>query len=190
MRLAPKHILNASAASLCALVLLFTGTATASVSSMIRDCTDDGSLQGNYSPGALRNAIPQVPTDTDEYYSCADMFRQALLKNSTKSNHHEASSADEKAAHDALTTRDQRRKIRATVEKTANIGPSGKLGQSGLDAAAQTAAASTAAPGVPASLILAAIGLLLIAGTDLIGRFGGSSGARKLLNGFRRRGDS
>lgn len=190
MRLAPKILLKAFAVSICAVALLYTGTATASLTSMIRDCTDDGSLQGNYSPGALQNAIPQVPTDTDEYYYCSDLFRQALLKNSTKNNRGKGSSAIEKAAHDALTTRSQRRKIRATVDKTANLGPSAELGQSGPDAAAQTAAASTAAPGVPATLILAAIGLLLIAGTDLIGRFGDSSRMRKFLDGFRRRGDS
>ncbi|MBI4897691.1 MAG: hypothetical protein HY827_04920 [Actinobacteria bacterium] len=184
-------LLSFVAAGACAVALAFAGTASASLTSMIRDCTDDGSLQGNYSAGQLQNAIPQVPTDTDEYYYCSDLFRQALLNNSTRSHHKNGndSGADVKAASEALTTREQRRRIRAKVDKAAHLGPSGATGQDGSGSNYEPLATSTAAPGTPVSLILAALGLLLVAIADLSGRLGAPSRLKNLVSGSRGRDD-
>ncbi len=189
MGLSRKQFVVLVAAGVCAVALACAGTASASLTSMIRDCTDNGSLQGNYSAGQLRDAIPQVPTDTDEYYYCSDLFRQALLNNSSR-NHlkdGEGSGADAKAANDALTTREQRRRIRAKVEKATRLGPSGATGREGTDSNFEPLATSTAAPGTPTSLIFAALALLLVAVADLSGRLGASSRLKKLVSGSRGR---
>ena len=42
----------------------------ASTTQILRDCADDGVLQGDYSPSELRKARQNIPTDTDEYTDC------------------------------------------------------------------------------------------------------------------------
>jgi hypothetical protein len=49
----------------------------ASTTQILRDCADDGVLQGNYSPSELRKARKNIPTDTDEYTDCRDVLARA-----------------------------------------------------------------------------------------------------------------
>ena len=49
----------------------------ASTTQILRDCADDGVLQGNYSPSELRKARQNIPTDTDEYTDCRDVLSRA-----------------------------------------------------------------------------------------------------------------
>jgi len=44
---------------------------------ILRDCADDGVLQGDYSPSDLRKARQNIPTDTDEYTDCRDVLARA-----------------------------------------------------------------------------------------------------------------
>jgi hypothetical protein len=44
---------------------------------VIRDCTDDGVLQGHYTQKQLRDALGSIPTDVDEYTNCRDVINQA-----------------------------------------------------------------------------------------------------------------
>jgi len=53
--------------------------AAASRNEIIRDCSDDGRLQGNYSPSELRDARKNLPSDVAEYTDCADVLRRAEL---------------------------------------------------------------------------------------------------------------
>jgi hypothetical protein len=67
-------------AVLCLLVLLPVAPAAASTrDKIIRDCADDGVLQGHYSPSALRDARQNLPSDVAEYTDCADVLRRAEL---------------------------------------------------------------------------------------------------------------
>jgi hypothetical protein len=50
----------------------------ASTTQILRDCADDGVLQGSYSPSELRKARKNIPTDTDEYTNCRDVLGRAL----------------------------------------------------------------------------------------------------------------
>src|SRR6185436_12729910 len=50
----------------------------ASTTQILRDCADDGVLQGDYSPAELRKARQNIPTDTDEYTDCRDVLARAL----------------------------------------------------------------------------------------------------------------
>jgi hypothetical protein len=46
---------------------------------VIRDCTDDGRLQGKYTQKELRNALDSIPTDVDEYTNCREVIRRAAF---------------------------------------------------------------------------------------------------------------
>jgi hypothetical protein len=68
---------------LLALLILFTlalgATAFASGGKVVRDCTDDGVLQGHYSQKDLRDALASIPSDVDEYTNCRDVIRRAAF---------------------------------------------------------------------------------------------------------------
>jgi hypothetical protein len=64
-------------AVLC-LLALFAAPAQASTrNKIIKDCADDGVLQGSYSPSDLRDARQHLPSDVAEYTDCADVLRRA-----------------------------------------------------------------------------------------------------------------
>jgi len=50
----------------------------------IRDCADDGKVDGTYSAHALEKAISELPSFEDEYYGCTDVLRHALEGGSGK----------------------------------------------------------------------------------------------------------
>ena len=64
---------------LITLLLLPTAAAFASGGKVIRDCTDDGRLQGHYSQKDLRDALSSMPSDIDEYTDCRDVIRRAAF---------------------------------------------------------------------------------------------------------------
>jgi len=49
----------------------------ASTTQILRDCADDGVLQGDYTPSELRRARQNIPADTDEYTDCRDVLARA-----------------------------------------------------------------------------------------------------------------
>jgi len=59
--------------------LLPPASALASGSAVIRDCTDDGRLEGHYSQRDLRDALSSIPSDVDEYTNCRDVIRRAAF---------------------------------------------------------------------------------------------------------------
>jgi hypothetical protein len=61
------------------LSLAAASNAFASASDVIRDCTDNGRLDGRYSQQELRKAIAKIPSDIDEYTNCRDIIRAAQL---------------------------------------------------------------------------------------------------------------
>jgi hypothetical protein len=52
----------------------------ASTTQILRDCADDGRLQGDYSPSELRKARQDIPTDTDQYTDCRDVLARAAAR--------------------------------------------------------------------------------------------------------------
>lgn len=71
-----------------ALVLLVSaGAATpawGSARDVIRDCSEDGVLNGKYSHGELAKALDQLPSDLDEYTDCRAVIRDAELRSARK----------------------------------------------------------------------------------------------------------
>jgi len=65
----------------CLLMALLAAPAAnaASTTQILRDCADDGVLQGHYSPSELRRARQNIPTDTDEYTDCRDVLARAAV---------------------------------------------------------------------------------------------------------------
>jgi hypothetical protein len=57
--------------------LLLPAAAWASSSAVIKDCTDDGVIQGHYSQQDYKNALANLPTDVDEYTDCRDVIKRA-----------------------------------------------------------------------------------------------------------------
>jgi hypothetical protein len=52
--------------------------ASADYQDVIRDCADDGKLNGRYSQEDLRRAEDNLPSDIDEYTPCADVIAAAI----------------------------------------------------------------------------------------------------------------
>src|SRR3954467_14465540 len=61
------------------LLLVQAVPALASGGKVIRDCTDDGRLQGKYTQRDLRDALSSLPSDIDEYTNCRDVIRRAAF---------------------------------------------------------------------------------------------------------------
>jgi hypothetical protein len=61
------------------ILLLAAPTASAGVREQIlREC-QEGRITGDYSPGQLRDARRNIPTDIDEYSDCRDVLSRAAL---------------------------------------------------------------------------------------------------------------
>jgi hypothetical protein len=64
-------------AGLVFLLAIAPAAHAASTNQILRDCADDGVLQGNYSPAELRKARQHIPADTDQYTDCRDVLARA-----------------------------------------------------------------------------------------------------------------
>jgi hypothetical protein len=59
--------------------LLLPASAWASGDAVIKDCTDDGAIQGHYSQKDYSDALNNLPTDVDEYTDCRDVIKRAQV---------------------------------------------------------------------------------------------------------------
>jgi hypothetical protein len=66
-------------ATLTLFCALTPSVALADGGKVIRDCTDDGRLQGKYTQRDLRDALSSLPSDIDEYTNCRDVIRRAAF---------------------------------------------------------------------------------------------------------------
>src|SRR5215211_1105544 len=58
--------------------VVLPAAAAASPGQVIRDCADDGQLQGHYSNEDLRKARDNLPSDLDEYSDCREVIGAAI----------------------------------------------------------------------------------------------------------------
>jgi hypothetical protein len=70
---------NTTLAAVLAALAVAVPVASASPMSVIRDCSEDGTLNGTYSPKELDGALDQLPSDLDEYTDCRAVIRRAQL---------------------------------------------------------------------------------------------------------------
>jgi hypothetical protein len=58
----------------------FAPAALGSARDVIRDCSEDGVLNGTYSHSELKKALEKLPSDLDEYTDCRAVIRDAELR--------------------------------------------------------------------------------------------------------------
>lgn len=80
MKRSKKLIALASVAMFCA-----AAPAHASPMDVIRDCSEDGTLDRHYSAKELGGALRRLPSDLDEYTDCRGVIRRAQLAGANKS---------------------------------------------------------------------------------------------------------
>lgn len=83
----PKHIRKTTLA-LMALVLALLASASPAAATnyhdAIRDCFDDGQLEGHYTRHVLQQALSHLPADQVEYSDCNDVLRRAITASGTR----------------------------------------------------------------------------------------------------------
>ncbi|HET9013669.1 MAG TPA: hypothetical protein VFN38_17720 [Gemmatimonadaceae bacterium] len=62
------------------LIVAVPAANAASTTQILRDCADDGVLQGDYTVAELRKARQNIPTDTDQYTDCRDVLARAVAR--------------------------------------------------------------------------------------------------------------
>jgi hypothetical protein len=82
MARAPKALFLVIALALASAA--FVSPAFGSGRDVIRDCSEDGVLNGNYTHAELEKALDQLPTDLDEYTDCRAVIRDAVLRAARK----------------------------------------------------------------------------------------------------------
>ena len=73
-------------AALLVALLSLPAFAHASGEDVIRDCNEDGTLDGNYTQEELRDAEQNLPSDIDQYGDCRDVINQAQADGSRTNN--------------------------------------------------------------------------------------------------------
>ena len=63
-----------------AFVAALAPAAFGSANDVIRDCSEDGVLNGHYSHSELAKALDKLPSDLDEYTDCRAVIRSAELR--------------------------------------------------------------------------------------------------------------
>lgn len=133
---------------------------------VIRDCSEDGVLNGDYSPSELDGALDQLPSDLDEYTDCRAVIRRAQL-GSAGGKHGAAKRpavADRVDAAAPPTAKEQRAIAKATgSDDEVRVGSSGvQPGEGG--APFKSAGFGTDLPTL-VFVVLIALGASLLAGT-------------------------
>jgi hypothetical protein len=81
-----RHRLTSVFAALLVALLALPAFASASGEDVIRDCYDDGHIDGNYSQGDYQDAEDNIPGDVDQYSDCRDVISQAQADGSRGNN--------------------------------------------------------------------------------------------------------
>lgn len=172
-----RHI--ALAATMLALVLPATASAKGGYQAVIRDCAQDGQIDGHYSQHQLDQARHHIPSDIDEYTSCRDAIATALARGNSGGG----GGAPAPASNPALTTTAgataynqsdyQSLKDAATSDRKRKSPPRVNIGPSDIAAGGGKSAlltSSTAANSIPPSVLgsMIAVGLLTLAGVTLL----------------------
>lgn len=81
-----RHRLASIIATLLVALLALPAFAQASGQDVIRDCFDDGHIDGNYSQGEYQDAQDNLPSDVDQYSDCRDVIAQGQAGGGKRSN--------------------------------------------------------------------------------------------------------
>ena len=77
----------------CAFALALPALASADSKAVIKDCAEDGSIDGTYTKSELEKARKQLPSDLDEYTDCRDSISDAIAGTGRKKSDDAATTA-------------------------------------------------------------------------------------------------
>jgi hypothetical protein len=189
-RTTPIALAAVLAASL--LALTHVAPAHASPASVIRDCSEDGVLNGKYSQSELDGALEQLPSDLDEYTDCRAVIRSAQLGSAGR-KHRAArgASAAERVDAGAPASNDEQKEIAdaAGSGDAVRIGGAGvRPGQSGKPF--NSAGFGTDLPSLVLIVLIALAGVFAAGAVLAVRRRWGDSavagGLRRGISRFRR----
>lgn len=80
-----RHRLLPILAALLVALLALPAFAQASGEDVIRDCSEDGTIDGSYSQSEYEDARDNLPSDVDQYSDCRDVIAQAQAGNRKRS---------------------------------------------------------------------------------------------------------
>ena len=176
---APRVLVLRRGLATFAVALLAAPTAaSADGGRVIRDCTDNGRIEGHYSQSEYRDALAHMPSDVDEYTDCRDVIRRAQLaaaRNGSGSGGTKPPATQPPAAGtDPLAGASPQERAgvdRAVAEaKSAPV----KIGHSVLRPGTLGTRTSSAVSDIPTPLLIALIlvgaGALALAGARIRGR--------------------
>jgi hypothetical protein len=147
---------------------------------VIRDCTDNGRIDGRYSQSEYRDALAHMPSDVDEYTDCRDVIRRAQLaaagggrdKGSGGSSKPTPPPAAPVAGTDPLVNATPTEK--KDVEQASHSSAAVKIGHSALRPGALGTRTSSAVSDIPTPLLIAlalvAAGALALVAARIRGR--------------------
>ena len=160
-------------------VLAAAAPAPASPTSVIRDCSEDGILNGSYSQSELDGALEQLPSDLDEYTDCRSVIRRAQLRSAGDKRRPKRapSTAEQVDAAAPPTGREQKE-----IAKAAGSGAPVRIGGTGVRPGEgpkpfDSAGFGTDLPSLVLIVLLALAGLSLSAMAFAARRRWGSAGA-------------
>jgi hypothetical protein len=153
------------------LALAAPATAQASPASVIRDCADNGRLDGKYSNDDLRKAADNLPSDLDEYSDCREVIAGAITAGSDKGGGRGGGGGGgaEGAAAAAKRERQDRAKDAVALKdatsgkKKPQLDVGGKTVEPGSNGLFDLSSSSNGLP-LPLLLSLIAVGVLAIVG--------------------------
>lgn len=167
---------NLSALGVIALLVL---PATAQASALT-DCIQDNDLDRNYSNSELRNALDNLPTDSDEYGNCREILSGAITSGSDKGGNRPSSTGSDGGP---LSTTEQAARNKDTEALAALAGDNGDPQTPSVDVGGETVEPgsdglfdlASASNDLPMPLLVALIALAALAVTGLLialrGRF-------------------
>lgn len=149
-------------------VLALAPTAAASPDAVVRDCAEDGTLDGSYSEADKRAALKRIPADLDEYSDCRAVIAGGggNVKASASSVGGEGPGDGAAAGTPAARKAAARRvaKIRAVLRTKARQKREKELGARTVDPRdAGVFKAANTANGMPLQMTLALIALTILA---------------------------
>jgi hypothetical protein len=165
-RCIPMHRTIATVLPIAAvLALLVPSPVQASSGDVIRDCSEDGSLEKRYSQKELSGALDNLPSDLDEYTDCRTVIRRAQLAGAKGKGGDQpkgvASRVDRAAP---IQPHEQRRIDQATSGSSKSVDIAGRpIRPGGTGAAFAAAGLGTDLP-TYVLLALTGLGLAMLAG--------------------------
>ncbi len=143
-------------------------TALADPAAVIRDCGQDGKLNGKYSDRDLRQARSNLPTDLDEYSDCREIISAAISTGAGKGSTGTSSpgSANQPTlSEEAARIEDQKQldQMADARERPGGIEVDGRTVTPGSNGLFDSASAENDLP-LPLLLALIGLGLLSLAG--------------------------